>query len=1119
MKNFKKVLALALAMMMVLSTMTTAFAATANDAEAVVLNQLGLFKGTSTTEFVPDLDKATDAAQALVLIGRALGWEVDEAATVTFTDVPDYAVPYVAYAVTAGITNGVSETEFGTSVISGKRMVTWFLAAAGYDKAAVWADTETYAAEAGMTIPTGTLRDDVVAVIYAGLSVKTVGKTTTIIEDLVAADPTLEDAAVAAGLVEAVKAVVTDAVALDNTVVDVTLEEAVKNAPAAAGFMIKTGTTEIAVSSTSLRDGGTTVRLTTAALTANTLYTLTFDGVEVKFVGVADDATAPKLSSAVATTNTEVKLTFDEKVDENALSIANYSIDGLSVLKAEYDVDADGNAVKTVVILTTSAQTQGTIYKVVVTTVTDLVGNVINADNDEYQFGGLAADETKPQLSSAVATTNTEVTLTFNESVDEATAENIANYAIDGLSVLKAERQTDKKVVVLTTSAQTQGTIYKVVVTNVTDVAGNVLNADNDEYQFGGLAPDTTKPQLSSAVGLSSTSVQVTFNENVDEATAEDIANYAIAGLTVVKAERQTDKKVVKLTTSAQTQGTIYKVIVTNVTDVAGNVINADNDEYQFGGMAADSTKPQVVSAVALTGTTVAVTFSEALDSTSATKAYNYYFGSELGYGTSVSKSTVTTDGTVWDVTTATQASKVYTLDVTGVTDVAGNVLDEDNDTATFGGMGAADATAPKVSSAVAINNNTISVTFNEALDDTTVAVGDFTITVNSGTETSAVVLAGGTFEAVSVSSDKKTVVLQAATETMTAGVVYKVTVATVDDAAGNTIGATDNTALFAGTGNANAAPKVSSVVLTDSQTMKIKFSEPVTVTGFVPGDVVITAGYAGAAIDNEVLSTDKTELTVYWDTAFVAGTIYEITVAATHVKDELNLVALDTASSANVKTFAGITGTPTAPKISAVVAVDVNTVDVVFDQEVTSTLAIGADIVLEDASGTPVVNAEALVRTEGDDGNRIRIFFPTNLTAGSLYSIVLNEAKVVNVFGTAMAAADNEKSFAAVSTANAAPKLVSAVAVSATTVKLTFSEDVTGVTTGGVGPFEFASDAETVVSVSDNGDTDAKTWLVTTDGAAAAGDVVEMSISAGILDEAGIGAADTSVKVSYVSK
>lgn len=200
MKNFKRLLAITLTVVMVFSMATTAMAATKNDDKALTLYKLGLFNGVSTTAYEPALEDEADATQAIALIGRALQWDIDEDAEVAFTDVPEWAVPYVAYAVDKGITNGVSATEFGVDIISGKRVVTWTLRALGYDMEDSWNFTEAFATTAGISVPETSLRDDVVGVIYDTLKTTPVSGSKTLIESIVDGDDALEKIALDAGL-------------------------------------------------------------------------------------------------------------------------------------------------------------------------------------------------------------------------------------------------------------------------------------------------------------------------------------------------------------------------------------------------------------------------------------------------------------------------------------------------------------------------------------------------------------------------------------------------------------------------------------------------------------------------------------------------------------------------------------------------------------------------------------------------------------------------------------------------------------------------------------------------------------------------------------------------------
>jgi hypothetical protein len=917
--------------------------------------------------------------------------------------------------------------------------------------------------------------------------------------------------------------------ALANTKVELSLRNAVKEAKATDYTITGADGTALEVRSATLSQDGKRVVLTTGAQTEASLYTLKAGDSTYKFVGLAADTTKPELNSAVATKNNKVTLNFSKGLDESALQAGNFTIDGLTVTNAEYAVDGNGDPIRTTVILTTTGQTQGTIYKVAVNNVTDVAGNVIDADKDEFQFGGVPVETVKPQLTSAIPVTNNTVRVTFNEDLDRASAESIANYTIDGLAVTKAELQPNKREVVLTTANQAVGTIYKLSVKDVTDDSGNVVDADFDEYQFGGQAPDTTKPQLQTAAATTNTSVSVTFNKDVDLATAQNIGNYSIPGLTVLKAERDpVNKNVVKLTTDAQTTGTLYKLTATGVTDLSGNVLDTDRDEFQFGGLAADTGKPTVVSATSIDNNRVSVTFSEAMDPVTALQAFNYNLG-DLGYPTRVEKDPADREGKTYILTTKSQASKVYTVDVTGVKDLSGNVIDEDKDTANFGGKAVADTAAPKVTSSVALDSKTVQVTFNEEIDRTTVDVNNFTFAVNSGTERDGLTpVAGAKPAGFKVLDDNKTVVLQFDTPTMSSGVVYKVSVTGVKDTTGVAVNEAFDDALFAGTSAENPAPRVTSAALLNNQTLKISFSEAVTQQDLasVGDDFTITGADFSGQFVNAVMSPDGKSVTVHYtgtgDTAvFAPGNIYTVEVKPGEFRDALGLVSLSIDNDANKAKFAGGAAAAEVPKVTGITAVDRNTIDVTFNQPVNSTLTTaGADIVVLDQNGNEVTGAvEQLVRAQGTEGNTLRIFFSGDaLVEGQVYKVVLNSDKVTNLNAAKITGTNNTGTFAAVGTANEAPKLSSAAMVGGK-LRVTFSEKVTGVDaadfgiTGGVG-------AVTVDGVTPVG-TDGRTFDLTLGGTVNVGTIYELSLAgtADVKDEAGVGAADKSVRTTFVGQ
>lgn len=89
-----------------------------------------------------------------------------------------------------------------------------------------------------------------------------------------------------------------------------------------------------------------------------------------------------------------------------------------------------------------------------------------------------------PVVTSVVATDTQTVTVTFNESVSAATAQNVANYAIDNNITVTAASLTGTTVT-LTTSPLTPGDLYTMIISNVADAIGNVMNPDTVTFSYG----------------------------------------------------------------------------------------------------------------------------------------------------------------------------------------------------------------------------------------------------------------------------------------------------------------------------------------------------------------------------------------------------------------------------------------------------------------------------------------------------------------------------------------------------------------------------------------------------------------------------------------------------------
>lgn len=180
---------------------------------ADTLYSLGLFRGTGVDEQGQprfDLGRSATRGEAVVMLIRLMGREQEALACTAsqpFTDVPQWADRYVAYAYEQGLTNGIGGGQFGSEVeTTGNMYLAFVLRALGYqdggDKAAyTYATAADFAAQIGVTDRVYTegkfLRGDIAEVSLSALSFPLYGTEQLLIESLV------EDGAVSAASAQA----------------------------------------------------------------------------------------------------------------------------------------------------------------------------------------------------------------------------------------------------------------------------------------------------------------------------------------------------------------------------------------------------------------------------------------------------------------------------------------------------------------------------------------------------------------------------------------------------------------------------------------------------------------------------------------------------------------------------------------------------------------------------------------------------------------------------------------------------------------------------------------------------------------------------------------------------
>lgn len=197
----KKLLTILLACILMITGTVTVYSNTeVQQRTADALNRLELFLGVGG-DLGYMLDEKLTRAQGLTLLIRVLGLE-EEALngkySAPFTDVPEWAQPYVECAYVRGITNGVSNDRFAPDTpLSDYMFLTMILRALGYRDNGVfpdfcWNDPYAKAVDAGL-IPTAAAdpdftRGDAVEVIWNALNAVIAGTDMTLAQQLIQQD-------------------------------------------------------------------------------------------------------------------------------------------------------------------------------------------------------------------------------------------------------------------------------------------------------------------------------------------------------------------------------------------------------------------------------------------------------------------------------------------------------------------------------------------------------------------------------------------------------------------------------------------------------------------------------------------------------------------------------------------------------------------------------------------------------------------------------------------------------------------------------------------------------------------------------------------------------------------
>lgn len=349
------------------------------------------------------------------------------------------------------------------------------------------------------------------------------------------------------------------------------------------------------------------------------------------------------------------------------------------------------------------------------------------------------------------------------------------------------------------------------------------LTIDGKAWTYVSPRSDMAKPTITAFDRVTARVYVLTFSEPVDNKTATNAENYSFSsGLKITTLQLSSDKRQVTFSTSNQSDNVRYWLTVKNVKDLAGNVMDTRTDLSIVGNN--DAIKPTIIDSEFKVNADASLTvkFSEKVNRDIAVQAGRYSIN-----GLAIVSASLDNEGrTVTLRTSAQQDKTVYSLTVSGIPDLAGNVMDTKSGLL-FGGI--SNPILPvKLQSIAAVNENTIEITFDRDIKDTDVGSLAVTILKDNGANVS---MAGWSKYAVRKPGTNRVVAVQFRTGTdpnpglFQPGHVYTARVTGVSSLISQD-GA--NESAFAGTIAANEAPYAKQVIVLNRTTIKVVFSEPV---------------------------------------------------------------------------------------------------------------------------------------------------------------------------------------------------------------------------------------------------------------------------------------------------
>jgi len=270
-------------------------------------------------------------------------------------------------------------------------------------------------------------------------------------------------------------------------------------------------------------------------------------------------------------------------------------------------------------------------------------------------MGPYENESVPPQIFSVTPISATQIEVLFDDFLDETSSETIENYAVNnGITVETADFNIGSgRLVLLTVSDMNANDDYTLTINSVLDERGDeIASGSTADFSVASL-----RPQPQTVTPVKAGEIEVIFDENMDETSAQTLENYSINnGINVTGVVLNgSNKKLVTLSVDDLNDNDEYVVSLKRIKDSTG-MLSVEEKDFDI---TIEPLRP-VVTAAEMTGeTTVEVFFDRPMDDTTAIEAGNYSLTgvsvSDATQSVALNRITLTTDSVM---TTET----VYTM-------------------------------------------------------------------------------------------------------------------------------------------------------------------------------------------------------------------------------------------------------------------------------------------------------------------------------------------------------------------------------------------------------------------------------------------------------------------------